>query len=90
MILDGRHTQHDCISIDQHLADALLSTAVPQAPELRCNVSRATLESCLDDVSTVMRRPGLLQRAEELVPHSVGHMLLTLASIVEEHIDDFK
>ena len=47
------------------------------------------MEACLNDIHKVMRRPGLLQRADELVAHSVGHVLLAMAS-ASQGIDNLK
>jgi hypothetical protein len=63
---------------------------VLQAPELGRTVKQATLATCLTDIGRAMRRPGLLQRADELVPHSVGHVLQAIALAVRRSIDGFQ
>jgi hypothetical protein len=47
------------------------------------------VETCLNNIHKVMRRPGLLQRADELVACSVGHVLLAMAS-ASQGIDNLK
>ena len=61
-----------------------------QAPELGRTVKQATLVTCLNDIGRAMRRPGLLQRADELVPHSVGHVQQAIAFAVRGSTDGFQ
>jgi hypothetical protein len=45
----------------------------------------ATFQFKLEEVNEAMRRPGLLQRADELVPHTVARVLLAMAATVEDN-----
>jgi hypothetical protein len=58
-------------------------TTLPLALQLalgpRLTVSQVALENGLDGVTSAMRRCEMLKRADELIPHSVGRVLLALA-----------
>lgn len=45
------------------------------------------LTATLKEVDTAMRRPGLLQRADELFPHAAGHVLAAIAIAMQEQVD---
>lgn len=53
-------------------------------------MTHATIQFKLGEVNEAMRRPGLLQRADELVPHTVARVLLAMAATVEDHVDGFR
>lgn len=66
------------------LVCAMLARDLPYA------VSCAALEKGLGGVARAMRRREVLQRADELVPHSVGRVLLALAASVADRDEGCK
>ena len=66
------------------LVCAMLAWDLPYA------VSCAALEKGLMGVARAMRRREVLQRADELVPHSVGRVLLALAASVADRDEGCK
>ena len=54
------------------------------APELCYTMSHAGLENSLEDVIKAMRRRDMLQRADKMIAHSVGRVLLALATTVAD------
>jgi hypothetical protein len=44
----------------------------------------------LDEVDTAMRRPGLLQRADEMFPHATGRVLAAMATAMQEQVDGLR
>ena len=52
-------------------------------------MSYATIQYKLGEVNEAMRRPGLLQRADALVPHTVARVLLAMAATVDDN-DGFR
>ena len=79
-------TQH-CM-LQPHLLTATTShilVCVLLAPGLCYGVPCAALEKGLGGIAGAMRRREALQRADELGPHSVGRVLLALATSVADH-----
>jgi hypothetical protein len=76
----------------KYVQDMLFAPVALLAQELSHTrvVSHATLVNGLDDVNNAIRRPGLLQRADELIEHSTGRVLLALATAVVGNVDDFR
>jgi hypothetical protein len=37
----------------------------------------------MEDMGRAMRRPGLLQRADEMFPHAVGHVLAAIGTCMQ-------
>ena len=50
----------------------------------------AVLTAHLQDVATAMRRPRLLQRADEMFPHATGHVLAAMATAMQDQADGFR
>lgn len=53
-------------------------------------MTHATITYKLGEVNEAMRRPGLLQRADDVVPHTVARVLLAIAGTVEEDPDGLR
>lgn len=48
------------------------------------------LTTNLKEVDTAMRRPGLLQRADEMFPYAIGHVLAAMATAMQEQVDGLR
>ena len=53
-------------------------------------MTHATITYKLGEVNKAMRRPGLLQRADDVVPHTVARVLLAMAAAVDEDPDGLR
>ena len=77
-----------CLRLLSALALLNFSHIPLQAPELCYPASCPTLVNNLHNIHRAMRRPGLLQRADELIPHSIGRVLLSMAANMQGHPDN--
>jgi hypothetical protein len=76
-----------CAHLVVHSIDGLKShvlLAALLAPELCYTMSRTGLENSLEGVIRAMRRRDVLQRADEMIAHSIGRVLLALATTVAD------
>lgn len=59
--------------------------------QLDCTLPHQVLTTnLLHEVDTAMRRPGLLQRADELVPHATGHVLAAMTTAMQDQVDGLR